>query len=226
MGSRHARRKGARWQDAPSVMHEGRGIGLVVRAEALDERRARRVDAVDLHDPAALAGLQHDLVEGAHGEMSQKCASPTSITRRSTGSSTSIASEKVEARGEEDLSRHPVGSGLAIGRQDRLDSAEACHLAREEHAESSTPTSTPMARSRVATTTATVASITTEEGSGLVRRRARERHEKVFTDTMINTAVSPATGTTASRPWKATRRIKHRHPPRRSRAADVRRTRR
>ena len=61
-----------------------------------------------------------------------------------------------------------------------------------------------MARSFVATTTATVASMTTEDGSGFVRSCASERQEKVLIETMIITAVSAATGTTASRSCSAT----------------------
>ena len=89
------------------------------------------------------------------------------------------------------------------------DSSETTRLIREtlpakNTPDSSTPTSTPMARSRVATTTATVASITTEEGSGLLRRARSERQEKVLSETMIITAVSAATGTRLRRSCSST----------------------
>ncbi len=64
--------------------------------------------------------------------------------------------------------------------------------------ESRTPTSTPLARSCVATVTATVASITTLELLGCSRRLRMEAQLKVPMDTMIITATSAAMGIRAT----------------------------
>ncbi|SAW21307.1 Uncharacterised protein [Klebsiella pneumoniae] len=58
----------------------------------------------------------------------------------------------------------------------------------------STPVSTPNARLSVATTTTTVASITTLVDSGWLRRLLMERQEKVPMETMIITATRAAMG--------------------------------
>ncbi len=58
----------------------------------------------------------------------------------------------------------------------------------------STPVSTPKARLCVATTTATVASMTTLVERGCVRRLAMERQENVPMETIIITATSAAIG--------------------------------
>ena len=57
-----------------------------------------------------------------------------------------------------------------------------------------TPTSTPYARLCVATTTTTVASMTTLDVAGFVRKLLSELQLKVPIDTMIMTATSAAIG--------------------------------
>src|SRR6201999_660263 len=88
-----------------------------------------------------------------------------------------------------------------------------------------TPTNTPRDKSPDATTVATVASITTDDGQGLVRNRARDRQENVLIETMIITAVNAATGTRASRPCSTTSKTSRNAPAtsvdKRPRAPDV-----
>lgn len=71
-------------------------------------------------------------------------------------------------------------------------------LAAKNTPDRSTPTRMPLERSAVATTTRTVSSITTDDGHGFVRNFAKDRYNKVLIDTMIMTAMSAATRTTAS----------------------------
>ncbi len=67
-------------------------------------------------------------------------------------------------------------------------------LRAKNSADSSTPVSTPLARSCVATVTITVPSITSEELLGCSRNSANERQWKVPMLTMIITATSAAIG--------------------------------
>ena len=79
----------------------------------------------------------------------------------------------------------------------------------------STPVSTPNARLSVATTTTTVASITTLVDSGWLRRLLMERQEKVPMETMIMTATRAAMGMRVTQSWRTRIRKSRKRPAQR-----------
>lgn len=89
-----------------------------------------------------------------------------------------------------------------------------------------TPATTPMARLRVQTTTATVVSITTLDRRGLTVRLRIEPQSKVLTDTIVITATSAAMGINPTMSPSTTTRISRNTPAqrveRRVRAPEIR----